>query len=137
MRFFIALILLFVCSVCDAQIKDTVLSVENYNSYIRQKARNLNFLEADKAVIQHHEELKSFFRKLSLLKTQNKGTVNIVHLGDSHIQAGYFSGIVRRGLQQYFGNAEGVWFFRIVWQSQMALMIMFRSHPISGRATAM
>lgn len=105
MRFFIALILLFVCSVCDAQIKDTVLSVENYNSYIRQKARNLNFLEADKAVIQHHEELKSFFRKLSLLKTQNKGTVNIVHLGDSHIQAGYFSGIVRRGLQQYFGNA--------------------------------
>ncbi len=105
MRFIIALILLFICSVCDAQIKDTVLSVENYNSYIRQKAQNLNFLEADKAVIQHHEELKSFFRKLSLLKTQNKGTVNIVHLGDSHIQAGYFSGIVRRGLQQYFGNA--------------------------------
>jgi len=105
MRFLIALILLFICSVCDAQIKDTVLSVENYNSYIRQKAQNLNFLEADKAVIQHHEELKSFFRKLSLLKTQNKGTVNIVHLGDSHIQAGYFSGIVRRGLRQYFGNA--------------------------------
>ncbi len=105
MRLFIALILLFICSICDAQIKDTVLSVENYNAYIRQKAHNLNFLAADKAVIQHQEELENFFRKLSLLKSQNKGTVNIVHLGDSHIQAGYFSGIVRRGLQQYFGNA--------------------------------
>lgn len=105
MRLFIALIFLFICSICDAQIKDTVLSVENYNAYIRQKAHNLNFLVADKAVIQHQEELKNFFRKLSLLKSQNKGTVNIVHLGDSHIQAGYFSGIIRRNLQQYFGNA--------------------------------
>jgi hypothetical protein len=49
--------------------------------------------------------LDSFFKKLYQLKTTNTGVVSIVHIGDSHIQADFFSGILRDGLQDFFGNA--------------------------------
>jgi len=49
--------------------------------------------------------LDSFYRKLYTLKTTHTGTVNVVHIGDSHIQADFLSGQVRSGLQDFFGNA--------------------------------
>ena len=49
--------------------------------------------------------LDSFYHKLYDLKKTGTGVVNIVHIGDSHIQADYLSGFVRTSLQQYFGNA--------------------------------
>jgi hypothetical protein len=49
--------------------------------------------------------LDSFYNKLYQLKKTGKGTISIVHIGDSHIQADYLTGIVRGGLQQFFGNA--------------------------------
>jgi lysophospholipase L1-like esterase len=49
--------------------------------------------------------LDSFFKKLYILYTTHKGKVRIVHIGDSHLQAGYISEVMRTGLQQYFGNA--------------------------------
>lgn len=49
--------------------------------------------------------LRSFYNKLSQLSKTNAGQVRVVHLGDSHIQADYFSGEVRKLLQQKFGNA--------------------------------
>lgn len=49
--------------------------------------------------------LDPFYKKLSLLKATNTGTVSIVHIGDSHIQADLLSGTVRSGLQEFFGNA--------------------------------
>ncbi|MET0393456.1 MAG: GDSL-type esterase/lipase family protein [Chitinophagaceae bacterium] len=49
--------------------------------------------------------LDSFYHKLYRLRTTNTGTVSIVHIGDSHIQAGSLSGVVRTGLQDFFGDA--------------------------------
>ena len=49
--------------------------------------------------------LKDFFTKLKDLKNKKRGVVNIVHIGDSHIQADFLSGLVRRNLQAFFGNA--------------------------------
>jgi lysophospholipase L1-like esterase len=49
--------------------------------------------------------LDSFYNKLYRLKTTGQGTVSIVHIGDSHIQADFLSAVVRNGLQQFFGNA--------------------------------
>jgi lysophospholipase L1-like esterase len=49
--------------------------------------------------------LDSFYRKLQVLQKTGKGSVKIVHIGDSHLQAGYLSAIVRKGLQSFFGNA--------------------------------
>src|SRR5574337_34106 len=64
--------------------------------------------------ISRGKELDSFFKKLFSLKTEGKarpddtvgrGTVSIVHIGDSHIQADYFTSVVRNSLQQFFGDA--------------------------------
>lgn len=55
--------------------------------------------------IQNNTGLDSFYQKLYQLKNTGTGTVSIVHIGDSHIQADFLSGEVRDGLQEFFGNA--------------------------------
>lgn len=49
--------------------------------------------------------LQHFFEALDALKTDPSKTLSIVHIGDSHIQADYFSGMLRVLLQEKFGNA--------------------------------
>jgi hypothetical protein len=49
--------------------------------------------------------LHSFYTKMAELKAGTNYRVNIVHIGDSHIQADFFSGTVRQLLQLDFGNA--------------------------------
>src|SRR5258705_1788992 len=49
--------------------------------------------------------LDSFYQKLYNLKKTGKGIVTVVHIGDSHIQADFLSAVVRKNLQQFFGNA--------------------------------
>ncbi|MEO8405506.1 MAG: GDSL-type esterase/lipase family protein [Chitinophagaceae bacterium] len=49
--------------------------------------------------------LDSFYQKLYKLKSTGSGTVSIVHIGDSHIQADFLTEVVRDGLQDFFGNA--------------------------------
>lgn len=43
-------------------------------------------------------------RKLDSLKYRQE-VFNIVHIGDSHLQAGFLNGVVRTGLQKKYGNA--------------------------------
>ncbi len=50
-------------------------------------------------------KLDSFYQKLYTVKKTGKGVVNIVHIGDSHLQADFLSAVVRNNLQQFFGNA--------------------------------
>lgn len=49
--------------------------------------------------------LQHFYKKLASVKKTGKGVVNIVHIGDSHIQPDYLSAVVRNNLQSFFGNA--------------------------------
>lgn len=49
--------------------------------------------------------LDSFFQKLQHLKKTKKGLVTIVHIGDSHLQSDNLPGVVRKGLQDFFGSA--------------------------------
>ncbi len=49
--------------------------------------------------------MTAFFEKLKTLEEQKTGKINIVHIGDSHIQADLFSGRIRKNLQERFGNA--------------------------------
>lgn len=55
-------------------------------------------------IITNSSSLKLFFEKLYFLETQKGGKVNIVHIGDSHIQADLMTGIIRKTLQARFGN---------------------------------
>lgn len=47
----------------------------------------------------------AFYKKLAVLKQADSGVVNIVHIGDSHIQPDFVSSVVRNQFQSFFGNA--------------------------------
>ena len=49
--------------------------------------------------------LSAFYEKLYQLRKTKKGVVNIVHIGDSHIQADLLTNTVRQLIQMQFGNA--------------------------------
>ena len=59
--------------------------------------------------IQSPSLLQPFFAGLDSLRAGKDTVLTIVHLGDSHIQAGYYSGQVMRLLQEQFGNAGRGW----------------------------
>lgn len=53
--------------------------------------------------------LEPVFKVIDELSSGKDTLLTIVHLGDSHIQAGHFSGRMMRLLQQQFGNAGRGW----------------------------
>lgn len=56
-------------------------------------------------IITNTSSLKLLYEKLYLLEQQKAGKVNIVHIGDSHIQADLMTNVIRKKLQERFGNA--------------------------------
>jgi len=64
------------------------------------------FIRTDLNKIENDSSSLAFvYEKLYQLETTKQGRVNIVHIGDSHIQADILSGSVRQKLQLKFGNA--------------------------------
>lgn len=64
------------------------------------------FIQTDRNFVDNHTRgLHHFYRRLEMLEAGKIRTVNVVHIGDSHIQADWFSGQVRVELQQRFGSA--------------------------------
>ena len=57
------------------------------------------------ARIENEDGLQDFFQKLELLKLGLIPKVSIVHIGDSHLQAGFATNETRKILQSEFGNA--------------------------------
>ena len=53
----------------------------------------------------NEELLFGLFDKLYQIKNKTNGKVNIVHIGDSHIQADFFTEVIRQKLQYEFGNS--------------------------------
>jgi hypothetical protein len=68
--------------------------------------KTYKFIRTDLNKIQNDSAAFSFlYEKLYQLEQTKKGRVNVVHIGDSHIQADILSGSVRQKLQIQFGNA--------------------------------
>ena len=63
------------------------------------------FVHEDRNEIVSARVLDSFFHKLYLQKTKNNQRINILQIGDSHIQADFLSAQVRTDFQTDFGNA--------------------------------
>jgi lysophospholipase L1-like esterase len=61
--------------------------------------------KTDDNFIQNAGHLDDLFENLYRLRTLNDRKLNLVHIGDSHIQADFLTNIVRRNFQQQFGNA--------------------------------
>ena len=49
--------------------------------------------------------MQGFYKKLLQVKERDSGVVNIIHIGDSHIQPDFISSVVRNNLQAFFGDA--------------------------------
>ncbi len=49
--------------------------------------------------------LDTFYQRLQQLKKTKTGRITIVHIGDSHLQSDDLPGVVRKGLQEFFGDA--------------------------------
>ncbi len=56
-------------------------------------------------VIHNAAHLDDFFESLYSQHHYRNRKINIIHLGDSHIQADFLTNIVRRNFQKHFGNA--------------------------------
>lgn len=54
--------------------------------------------------ITNKKALHPLFEKINRIQADKSGKINIVHIGDSHIQADFFSGKFRQNLQQQFGD---------------------------------
>ena len=62
-------------------------------------------------VITNTSSLNLFFEKLYLMEQQKAGKINIVHVGDSHIQADLMTNCIRKRLQEKYGNAGAGFIF--------------------------
>ena len=60
----------------------------------------------NKLYVPHDSVLDHFFKQLDSLSTHQDRKVNVVHFGDSHIQADFFSNVMRENFinEPYFGN---------------------------------
>jgi lysophospholipase L1-like esterase len=63
------------------------------------------FLSPTANALINDSSLTSFFTKLELLEHGQIPRLNIVHIGDSHVQADWWTGFMRQRLQQHFGSA--------------------------------
>ena len=68
------------------------------------ESKKYAFIHADRNELIGAHNLDSFFHKLYLQKTQKQSRINILHIGDSHIQADFLSAVVRTDFQNDFGN---------------------------------
>jgi lysophospholipase L1-like esterase len=55
--------------------------------------------------IYNSETLSDFYSELRELENKQNGIISIAHIGDSHIQADFLTGAIRRKLHERFGNA--------------------------------
>ncbi len=63
------------------------------------------FVHEERNEIVGDKVLNGFFEKLYQQKTQNNQRINVLQIGDSHIQADFLSAQVRTNFQKDFGNA--------------------------------
>lgn len=68
---------------------------------ISDELSKFSFVRQQADTIINDSTLQTFFAKLQ----SGQQTVNIVHIGDSHIQGNMLTAEVRRLLQEKFGNA--------------------------------
>ena len=89
--------LLFILMICAAQCM-----AQSFNDSIHKK---YPFIKVDKNEIENATSIAPFITKLQQLKVNSISHINVIHIGDSHLQAGDFTAIMRKKLQVQFGNA--------------------------------
>ncbi len=92
-------LLLFVVLMITHSLKGQVLEMDTLSPV---EYPFINY-EADTLINADH--LAPFFEKLLSLENGDSCQISILHIGDSHIQADYLTGEIRKDIQLRFGNA--------------------------------
>jgi lysophospholipase L1-like esterase len=96
---------------CQFSAYAQIDAVATIDTYLMPEPDTINlnfpFICQDSSSFKNEKTLTEFFLKLH----HNKEQINILHIGDSHVQAGIFTGTVRQELQKKFGNAGFGHFF--------------------------
>jgi lysophospholipase L1-like esterase len=61
--------------------------------------------------ILHRNALTNVFTALNNLTSSNDSVFSILHIGDSHVEIGQFSGEIKRQLEKKYGKSEDAWMF--------------------------
>ena len=93
-KILLVLLLCIVAATLSAQ-KDATVSFE---------CKKYSFIHPERNELIGAHNLDSFFRKLYVQKTKQQSRINILQIGDSHIQADFISAKVRADIQTDFGN---------------------------------
>jgi hypothetical protein len=88
-------LLLFICFVYTSA----------HSQVTEQDIKKYPFIDQRKNIIHNDSVLIPFFQLLADREAGKNDKVVIAHVGDSHIQADFFSGRIREELQKKFGNA--------------------------------
>ena len=99
-QWFFAIIVLLFSSNNQAQITDSIF-VQKDSLVIMDTIPEI----VPENLVGNPKAIAVFFQKLINLQKSKSGKINIVHIGDSHIQADLMTNITRKNLQSYFGNA--------------------------------
>jgi len=94
---------LLLCFVASAQTDSTEVEIDSV--FINMAGIDTTEIVTGDNIITNTSAMKLFFQKMYQLDQEKKGRVNIVHIGDSHIQADLMTGYIRKKLQERFGNA--------------------------------
>lgn len=84
------------------------LSIVSIHCFAQLQTSEINFskYKIGSDTILNSDALIDFFAKLNALETTDSvQTINILHIGDSHIQADFLTREIRNSLQKRFGNA--------------------------------
>ncbi|MFD2601145.1 LysM peptidoglycan-binding domain-containing protein [Flavobacterium suzhouense] len=99
----LAILFLLLCFSASAQVDTTEVEIDSvFAGYVNIDTTEI--VSGDN-IITNTSALKLVFMKLYQMEKEKKGHVNIVHVGDSHIQADLMTGVIRKNLQERFGNA--------------------------------
>jgi lysophospholipase L1-like esterase len=90
----ICVLLLQSCTAAEDKSKEVHYTIQKYP-----------FIHSERNEIIHAEVMDSFFEQLYLLRSGQPIKVNVLQIGDSHIQADFLSAAVRTDFQTNFGNA--------------------------------
>lgn len=97
------LLLLLLCLHAAAQVDSTEVEIDSV--FTDMIDIDTTEIVTGNNIITNTSAMKLFFQKLYQLDKEKLGRVNIVHIGDSHIQADLMTGYIRKKLQDRFGNA--------------------------------
>lgn len=98
-----AFLFLLLCFTATAQVDSTEVEIDSV--FTDMIDIDTTEIVTGDNIITNTSALKLVFQKLYQLEQEKKGKVNIVHIGDSHIQADLMTGYIRKQLQGRFGNA--------------------------------